>query len=141
MRSQQELDKQALEEAKQHLAEEENAQQAEARERIHYRNANEKLAMQLNNFKSVLSTLQEQDEPEEMENPSAQIADDLHGQEFTDGEEEENEADNLVLGPREVYYSAQDVDVLHQDWQEMHQQELIDLQRWWRSLPTNVSGW
>ncbi len=44
-------------------------------------------------------------------------------------EEEENEAENLVLGLCAVYYSAQDVDELHQEWQETHQQELIDLQQ------------
>ncbi len=47
--------KQALEEANQQLAEEENAQQGEAREQVHYTNTNEKLEKQLDNFKSVLS--------------------------------------------------------------------------------------
>ncbi len=69
MRTQWEVDRQALEEANQQLAEEEGARQEEARERIHYRNANEKLVTQLDNFKSVLSTLQERDEL--IDNPSA----------------------------------------------------------------------
>ncbi len=50
-----ESDRQVLEEANQQLVEEEGAQQEEARERIRYRNMNEKLAKQLDNFKSVLS--------------------------------------------------------------------------------------
>ncbi len=127
---QQELDRQALKKVSQHLAEEENAQQQEARERILYRNANEKLATQLRNYKSVLSTLQERDETG---NLSAHIAADPNGPEFATGEEEEegeeeNGADDLVLGPRTVYYSTQDVEELHQEWQDTHQQEMIDLQ-------------
>ncbi len=72
---------------------------------------NEKLATQLKNYKLVLSTLQEQDEMEEPENLSTRIADDLDGQEFVvGGEEEENDVDNLVLGLNTVYYSMQDVE-------------------------------
>ncbi len=74
MRSQWEVDKQALEEANQQLADEEGARQEEARQQIRYRNANEKLVMQLDNYKSMLSTLQEQDEL--VENPSTRIAED-----------------------------------------------------------------
>ncbi len=51
-----------LEVANQQLVDEESARQEEARERIRYRNANEKLEMLLHNYKSVLSTLHEQDE-------------------------------------------------------------------------------
>ncbi len=110
------------------MAEGEEARQEEARERIRYGKMNEKLAMRLDNFKSVLSTLQEQDEY--AENPSARIAEDPWGREFMVKEEEENEAGNpLVLGCGTVYYSAQDVDEFQQEWQEMHQQELLDVQQ------------
>ncbi len=44
-------------------------------------------------------------------------------------EDKEIETDPLVLGCESVYYSTQDVDELHQEWQEMHQQELIDIQQ------------
>ncbi len=48
-----------LKDANQQLAEEETAHQGEAQERVRYRDMNEKLERQLDNFKSVLSTLQE----------------------------------------------------------------------------------
>ncbi len=42
----------------------------------------------------------------------------------------ENEAvDPFVLGPETVYYSAHDVQELQQEWQEVHQQELFDVQQ------------
>ncbi len=126
--------KQALEEANQQLAEEKNARQGEARARVHYRNMNEKLEKQLDNYKSVLSTLQEQDAL--TENPSARIAEDPRSQETEVNGEDENEVDGLrgsavdpfFLGPETVVYSAQDMHELEQEWQEMHQQELIDIQ-------------
>ncbi len=99
------------------MAEGEDAWQEEARERIRYRNMNEKLATQLDNFKSVLSTLQERDEL--TENPSAQIAEDLRAQEVVVEEEEEIEAvDPFVLGRDTVYYSTRDVEEFQQEWQE-----------------------
>ncbi len=121
-----EVDKRALEEANQQLVDEESTQQEEARERIHYRNVNKKLAMQLDNYKSVLSTLQEQDAL--AENPSARITEDLQLQEVEVKEEDENEADGqqrlavdpFVLGPETVIYSAQGMCELEQEWQETH---------------------
>ncbi len=38
--------------------------------------------------------------------------------------------DLFVLGPETVVYSAQDMHELQQEWQEMHQLELLDVQRW-----------
>ncbi len=96
---------------------------------------NEKLEKQLDNYKPILSTLRE---PEALtEDPSAHIAEDPQSQEFEVKEEDENGAnglwgpgiDPLVLGPDTVTYSAQDMHEHEQEWQEMHQQELIDVQR------------
>ncbi len=116
MRSQWEVNRRVLEEANQQLAEGEDAQQEEARERIHYRNANEKLVTQLDNFKSMLSTLQEQDEL--TENPNTRIAEDPRAQEVVVEEEEEIEVeDPLVLGCSTVYYSTQGMQEFQQEWQ------------------------
>ncbi len=59
LRSQWDSSKQALDKANQLLAEEETVRQAETREQIFYRNANEKLAMQLKNYKVAMGTLQQ----------------------------------------------------------------------------------
>ncbi len=72
------------------------------------------------------------------ENPSACIAEDLQLQETEVKEDDENEVngpqgpriDLLVLGPEVITYSAQDMHEREQEWQEVHQQELIDVQRW-----------
>ncbi len=64
------------------------------------------------------------------ENPSARIAEDPRSQEVEAEGEEENEAgDPFVLGCDTVYYSAQDMQELQQEWQDMHQQELLDVQQ------------
>ncbi len=45
-------------------------------------------------------------------------------------EEEEIKAeDQLILGRDVVYYSTWDVEEFQQEWQEMHQQELLDVQQ------------
>ncbi len=67
-----------------------------------------------------MSTLQEGDETEEVQNPSAHIANDPEIQQFVVEEEDGNERDDLVLGPRAVFYSADDVDNLTQEWLDMH---------------------
>ncbi len=85
--------------------------------------------MLLQNYKVAMSTLQEEDEMEELQNLSAHIAEDPNMQEFmVDEERDENKEDDLVLGPQTVFYSAQDVDDLRQEWLDMHRQEMIDLQ-------------
>ncbi len=96
----------------QQLAEEETARQGEARKCLHYRNMNKKLEKQLDNYKSVLSTLHEQEAL--TEDPSAHITDDPRLQDLEVKKENENEAhglrrqriDPLVLGPETVTYSA-----------------------------------
>ncbi len=86
--------------------------------------------MQLKNYQSVLSTLQEHDEVEELPNPSAQIANDPYEQEFVAEEEENgNEEVNLVLRLETVYYLMQDVEELQKEWQETHQQEIFELRQ------------
>ncbi len=93
-------DRQAIDEMNELLGQEEGARQEETRQRILYRNRNEKLAMQLENYKVAMSTLQEEDETEELQHPSAHIADDPGTQEFVIEEEgDRNERDELVLGP------------------------------------------
>ncbi len=89
----------------------------------------------MDNYKSVLSTLQEQEAL--TEDPSAHIAEDLWSQCPRIKEEDENEADGsqrqridpLVLGPETVTYSAQDMHEREQEWQEVHQRELVDVQQ------------
>ncbi len=96
---------------------------------------NEKLEKQLDNYKSVLSTLQEQEALNKA--PSAHIGEDPQLQDHGFKEENENEAnglrgqriDPLVLGPETVTYSAQDMREREQEWQEVHQQELLDVQQ------------
>ncbi len=131
-----------LREVSQQLVEEETAHQGEAWERICYRGMNEKLERQLDNFKSILSTLQEA----LIENPSAHIAEDpmakdnenahLQGHGFKEESKRGAErlwgqrTDPLVLGPETVTYSAQDVCECEQEWQEVHQKDLLDVQQW-----------
>ncbi len=80
------------------LAQEEGVRQEEMRQRILYRNENEKLMMQLENYKVVMSTLQEEDETEELQHPSARIADDPETQGLVVEEEgDENQGDDLIL--------------------------------------------
>ncbi len=115
------------------LEQEETERQAETRERIFYRNTNEKLTMLLENYKVAMSTLQVPNKTEGVQNPSAYIADDLNMREVAVDEEEdendgEDERDNLVMGPETIYYSKDDIDDLHKEWQATHQQEMIDLQ-------------
>ncbi len=68
--------------------------------------------MQLKNYKVAMSTLQKEDEMEELQNVSACIAEDPNMQEFVVGEErDENEEDGLILGQETLFYSI-DVDEL-----------------------------
>ncbi len=80
-----------------------------------------------------------------IENPSARITEDptarddenAHLQDHRFKEEGENGADRLqrpridplMLGPEMVTYSAQDVHEHEQEWQEVHQQDLLDVQQ------------
>ncbi len=79
---------------------------------------------QLENYKVAMSTLQMPSETEELQNPSAHVAEAPHMQEFMVDEEDDerdgSERDDLILGPETVIYSAQDVEELHQEWQDMH---------------------
>ncbi len=54
----------------------------------------------------------------------------MGGWEFAVEEEDENEVEDLVLGPQTVYYSVQDVEELKQEWQAVHCQELLNVQEW-----------
>ncbi len=57
-----------------------------------------------------MSTLQEEDETEELQHPSACIADDPETQGLMVEEEgDKNQGDDLILDPRAVYYSADDM--------------------------------
>ncbi len=77
-----------------------------------------------------MSTLNEPDEAEEgLLNPSARIAEDPTGQTFVKteqdfvedyDEEDEQGEDNLGPVPPDVYYSTQDMQELHEEWQETH---------------------
>ncbi len=107
VRSQRGADRQALDDVNELLAAEETVRHKETREKNRYRNATEKLAMQLKNYKVAMSTLQEEDETQELQNPSAHIAEDPNIQEFVvDEEGDENEDNGLVLGLRTVFYSV-----------------------------------
>ncbi len=82
-------------------------QQAETRERIFYRNTNQKLATQLKNYRVAMSTLHDPDETEEWQNPSAHIADDPDVWGFIENEEEdENGEDNLGPVLPTLFYST-----------------------------------
>ncbi len=110
----------------------------ESRERIYYRNTSANLATQLKNYRVAMSRLHKSEETEQWQNPSARIADDpeiqrIEGdeQEFVedyDGEDE-NRDENLGPVPPDVFYSTQDMQELHQEWQETHRQEMVELQR------------
>ncbi len=130
MRDRQERDQEALQQVDQLLAEEENARQAEARERISFRNENVMLQAQLWNYQTVLSTLKLP------ANPSAQIADDPYGpgfvaegDEYKEENEYEDEGNEGLLDKNDILYSAQDVEELQQGWHGRHQQEMCALQR------------
>ncbi len=86
------------------------------------------LATQLKNYRVAMGTLQNPEETEEWQNPSAHIANDSDAQGFEE-EEDENEEADLGIEPPMLYYSTQDMEELQQGWQETHQQELVELQR------------
>ncbi len=113
------------------LEREETVRQDEMRQRVYYRNANEKLATLLENYKAAVSTLHHPGEEEEWRNLSARIADpdapEILGDERNLAEELEGEEDEDTAPP-EVYYSSQDVEELQKEWQETYQQEIIELQ-------------
>ncbi len=108
---------------------------------------------QLDNFKSILSTLQEVP----TEDPSAHIAEDptakddenAHLQDHGFKEESENGAeilwgqrtDPLILGPETVTYSTQDVCEREQEWQEVHQKGLLDVQQWMQVQMDVKTAW
>ncbi len=88
------------------------------------------------NYRVAMSTLHESTEEVEWQDPSAHIANDPDGHGFLGDEqgfaeelEEENEVEHLGTAPPTVYYSMQDVEELHKEWQETHQQEIVRLQR------------
>ncbi len=100
----------------------------------------EKLAAQLKTYRVAMSTLHDPDEPEEWQNPSTCIAEDLDVQGFVeneqefveDDEEDENGEDGVEnLGPvqPQVFYSMRDVEELHKEWQETYRQEIVELER------------